>query len=73
MAVSQDEGLIIRGIEQAVREETTRVAAEEIEAAQQRIADRVKVYIDAIVLRTMSHYEAYTDTRGIHIIVKKEI
>lgn len=73
MATTQDEGFILKAIEQAVREETARIAAEEIEAAQQRIAERVKAHVDAIALKTMSHYEAYTDARRIHIIVKKEI
>ena len=73
MSAVKDEAFIIKAIQEAVRTEAERIVTEETAEAQKRVTQRLKAYVDQIALSTMSHYEAYTDTRGVHIVVKKEI
>lgn len=73
MSTTKDETWLLRAIEEAVRNKVAQIAAEEIDEAHKRVSGRVKDEIDRIALKAMSHYEAYSDIHGIHIIVKKEI
>lgn len=69
----QTEDFVRASIMNELRKRISEVTDEELIEMHKRVAKRIKGEIDAIALSVFSNYDMVTDTRGLHITVRKEI
>lgn len=71
MAQRNTPGAFERAIEIALKSEVSRIAEEEISAAQERIAKRIRSSMDSLALSILSEYRIWANDHSITIEVRK--
>jgi hypothetical protein len=73
MVQQTDENFFLMAAQEAVRKRVIEIQNEEIEAANKRVAERVRAEVDRLALQVVAKFDLYRNGTDLVIRVRKDI